>query len=129
MKIILSIVGEHLDPDHVSHVLGGQPRTAGRKGDTIQAENPTGKRVARPALAGFWQRGKSVPIEAAADAALHDLFTDLSENDEVWFDLNRQFRTEVALCGAPPHATARQIFSDDGLALLQRRHLELRVNH
>ena len=121
MKIILSIVGENLEPEQVSRALGGQPRVAGRKGEAILAENLAGKRVTRRAMAGFWQRGLSVPAETDASAALHGLFSDLSENEEVWGNLGRQFRTELAVCGAPRGVPARQVFSVQALELLQRR--------
>ena len=127
MKIILSIVGEHLDPEQVSSALGGQPRASGRKGETIQA-TASGRRVSRTALAGFWQRGVAVQPQTDPTSALQAMLSDLSDNQEVWDTLGRQFTTEIAISGAPRGVAPEHVFSKESLELLQRRGVRLWMN-
>jgi hypothetical protein len=125
MKIILGIVGDRLDPALVSMTLGGQPRKSGRKGDPIQATDHARHPISRPAIAGYWQRGVSLPPSTTADSAIRDLFAGLKEDAGTWQKLGLQFRTEIAVHGVLPQVTPQDVFSKDTLALFRQRGLQV----
>jgi hypothetical protein len=125
MRIVLSIVGKHLDPALVSGRLGGQPRKSGKRGDPIAAKDDMAKPVSRPALAGFWQRGLSLRDSIKPDAAIQDLLAGLTNDAATWQQLGLEFRTEIAVHGVPAQMTPQDLFSQDTLALLRERGLQV----
>ncbi len=125
MKIVLSIVGENLDPEQVSGILGGQPRKSGKRGDSIAAINNRMRSVSKAAIAGYWQRGVTFHPPKTADGAAAEIFAGLTEDQAVWRQLSSQFRAEVSLHGVASYTHPEDVFSAETLELFRVRGLDV----
>lgn len=94
-RISLDIVGDDVDPDQVSSMLGAPPTTAHRKGDAIHGRD--GK-LRRHASSGQWS------IEAIMDGAddfnvtLSKILETLTDDLDIWRQLSERFDTSF-FCG------------------------------
>ena len=123
MKLVLSIVGEKLDPEQVSAILGGQPRKSGKRGDSIAAISNRKRAVSKAAIAGYWQRSVTFQEPKAADSAVAEIFAGLTEDHAVWRKLSSQFRAEISLHGVASYRQREDMFSADNLELFRLRGL------
>src|SRR5689334_2685288 len=111
MKLVLSIVGENLDPGQVSALLGGEPRKSGKRGDSIAAVDNRKRSVSKSAFAGYWQRSVTFQPPKTPDSVVGEVFAGLTEDHAVWRQLSSQFRAEVSLHGVASYRHPEDLFS------------------
>jgi hypothetical protein len=90
-RATLSLQGATLDPDAVTRFLGVNPTRSHRPGEPIGA----GREETR--AAGDWMLEVNVSAPEEAEAALSKLFAMLPETDEVWAELNANYRVSLNL--------------------------------
>jgi hypothetical protein len=86
-RLSLWIVGEELDPDEISRLLGCAPSDSHRRGDPRRSGTPWPK--------GAWMlsvRGKS-PM--GPEQLVHLLLARLPTDETLWSDLRRRFRVQL----------------------------------
>lgn len=128
MQISLFIVGENLNPEDVSTLLGSPPHLAGKKGDSIVHKTTRGETVSRRAVAGYWRREVSLPPGSTIDSAVRELFAGLAEDAAVWRSLSSAFRAGISVMDAAPDTTPRSIFPEPMLALFRQRGLDISIS-
>lgn len=99
----------------------GPPHRAARKGDPITATTAMGRVIARPAVAGYWERSASFDSPASADVAATDLLSGLTDDVATWQMLGSRFRMGITVHEARSPATQETIFSTATLALFRQR--------
>lgn len=118
--VALRILGEDLDPDEISRLLGGAPSTALRKGDLRQS--PSGDVVQR---VGMWRLRCEDRSPGDLDCQIQDILARLTDDLDVWRDIARRYRCDV-FCGvfmeagnegATLDSTTLDLLSDRGLRL------------
>jgi hypothetical protein len=127
MLIALFIVGDDLDPERVSAVLGGPPHVAGKKGDAVTHTTAKGKTISRPAIAGYWRREVSLPTPQTLDSAVRLLLAGLAVDSDTWRFLSSSFRVGISVMEAPPGSTPESIFPASTLALMKERNWEVSI--
>jgi hypothetical protein len=93
-QVTLRVMGDALDPDHVTRLLGVSPDKGEKAGETWL----TPKNVPVRARTGMWSRG--VPRREASDIneLLVELFAPLSADTSIWRELKKDFDIHV-FCG------------------------------
>src|SRR6476620_1018998 len=91
----LRVMGEDLDPDEISRLLGGEPTFAQRKGDELIGR--VTKRV-RVAKSGMWSI--SVPDREPGDinGQITEILNPLSQDTGIWRDIADRYRIDL-FCG------------------------------
>jgi hypothetical protein len=96
-RISLDVIGDDVDPEEVSSLLGCQPTTGHRKGDEILGADGSFRRHAR---SGRW----SIAVtsrhlgEPDFDTVLSNLIESLTDDLSIWTKLSQQFDTRL-FCG------------------------------
>lgn len=90
----LRIMGDDLDPDEITKLLGGKPVEAHRKGDTIV--NSRG--LSRTTKSGGWRRRANVSGTADLDGQVREVFAGLTEDTRIWRGLSARYRIDI-FCG------------------------------
>jgi hypothetical protein len=90
-RATLTLQGTTLDPDRVTRLLGTSPTRSHRRGEAVGA----GREETR--AAGDWMLEVNVSAPEEAEAALSKLFAMLPETDEVWAELNANYRVSLNL--------------------------------
>ena len=113
----LRIIGDDLDPDEVTRLLGVEPTAQSRKGEA--------NRSGYPAPHGIWRLGATEQVPGDLNAQIDELLAKVTPDPSVWTDLTRKFRCDI-FCG---------LFMQDGnegeqlepriLAMLGSRGLQL----
>jgi len=94
----LRVIGDDLDPDEVTTMLGCTPTFAQRQGQHIptrSASFPEGFRVAK---FGLWRLDATEAAPENFDAQVAELVGKLTRELAVWRDTARRFRVEL-FCG------------------------------
>ncbi len=96
-RISLDVIGDNVDPEEVSLLLGSQPTTGHRKGDEILAADGS---IRRRAKSGQWSIAVSSRSldEPDFDTALSNLIESLTMDLSIWTKLSQQFDTSL-FCG------------------------------
>ena len=96
-RISLQVVGDDVDPDQVSMLLGSQPTSAHRKGDAINGQDGTFRRDAK---SGRWSLELSSRDldDLDFERALASLVGSLTDDLSVWLDLSGKYDTGL-FCG------------------------------
>ena len=90
--VSLLILGDDLNPDEITRLLGASPTEAHRKGDEVQ-----GRKSPRTATTGDW----SIKTERSTrdiEQQLTQLFAGLSSDPAVWKSLTSRYHAEL-FCG------------------------------
>ncbi len=92
-RISLRIIGEHLNPDEVSAILGCQPTSFEQKGQPVLRPDGT---VARIGRTGAWRLALSPADTDEWDCgeAIMILMTRLPAGIEMWNSLSERFRVD-----------------------------------
>ena len=90
----LRVLGDNLDPDEITRLLGREPTGAHRKGD--QNRTSTGHVVVRKS--GVWFLDAQTRIPGDLDSQASEILSLLTSNIAVWRDLSSRFYLEL-YCG------------------------------
>ncbi|MGC1305574.1 MAG: DUF4279 domain-containing protein [Caulobacteraceae bacterium] len=91
---MLRILGDDLDPDAVSRLLGARPTAGARKGDVRLSAS--GREVV--ARSGSWRLRAEDHSPGDLSTQIRDLLTKLTDNLAVWRELSRRYRCDI-FCG------------------------------
>ena len=91
----LRIIGDLLDPEEITKLLGGSPTSAQRKGELIIGRT-TGKR--REVRSGVWRLVASKRSPQNLDAQVEEILNQLTKDITVWDKIRSQFRLDL-FCG------------------------------
>src|SRR4051794_40590426 len=89
---VLRIVGEDLEPDEISALLGRQPSRSQRKGQEIQT-NPD--RPSRIAKFGNWRMDAQDTEPENLDQQVVEMLNGLTTDLAVWRDLSSRYKVDV----------------------------------
>lgn len=92
VRVALRVMGDDLDPDEVSRLLGCQPTMARRKGEVVP-----GKVRDRVWQSGIWTLGRTTR-RAAIEEEVRLLLAAVTDDLGAWRELCRRFRMDV-FCG------------------------------
>ena len=96
-RIALDILGDDVDPDKISRMLGAEPTKSHRKGDAIRGADGTFR---RRAISGRWsiERSSRDINEPDFGTSLRELLDLMTDNLDIWNRLSDQFDTGLC-CG------------------------------
>ena len=96
-RISLDVIGDEVDPDEISAMLGCQPTTAHRKGGAIHGRDGMFRRHAK---SGRWSLAVSSrdDEEPNFDTSLREMLESLTDNLDTWKHLAQRFDTGL-FCG------------------------------
>lgn len=90
----LRILGDNLDPDEITRLLGGKPTSCERKGDTRQTK--AGRSVV--ARTGSWRLEAEKSVPGDLNGQISAILAKLTDDVSVWWGLTQRFRCDV-FCG------------------------------
>lgn len=90
------MIGDDLDPEEVTRLLGAAPTMAHRKNEIIPTKY--GATKTRIAQFGLWSRQASDQSPEDLDRQIDELLGGLTTDLSIWGDLTAKFRTDV-FCG------------------------------
>jgi hypothetical protein len=93
-RVAIRFFGEDLDPDELTHLLGGTPTLRRRTSDTINVRG----RADRFAKTGTWQLEAEPARPGDLDRQTKAIFGRLTDDLAVWKDLTMRFQADV-YCG------------------------------
>ncbi len=108
----LRLFGDALRPDEITNLLGCPPT----KSRLASAQAPSGTRT--PSRTGAWLLSAQERSPGDLDAQIGELLSKLTDDLEVWRELNSRFRTDV-FCGVFLHD------QNEGLSVSSRTLLSL----
>ena len=88
-------MGETLDPEHVSRILGCQPTRAEKKGEVYASRNRKFERIAR---AGIWTLEANEKEPADLDLQVNEILSQLPCDLSIWHALSKKFELDL-FCG------------------------------
>ena len=120
VEVSLRVVGEALDPDRITRMLGVTPTFAARKGQEIRRGTDTvTQRI------GVWSYALPASAEWELGDAIHTLLEQLPADPALWESLAAEYATDV-FCGLYLSAVNRGTeLSVETMALLAERRLRL----
>ena len=92
--VALRIIGDDLDPDEITKLLGVPPTIAEKKGDRITGKNP-GYRIAR---SGMWRLRTRDRQPESLQGQIEEILGQLTPDLAVWKNLALRYRVEL-FCG------------------------------
>jgi hypothetical protein len=121
----LRIVGENLDPDEITALLGCAPTRGERKGDVLTSKT-TGR--SRTVKVGAWCLDASDREPEDLDGQISELLGKLTPSTDVWQSIADRYRVDL-FCGFFMHATNEGVeISPASLAALGQRGIVLGLN-
>ena len=96
----LRIIGDDLDPNEITKMLGAAPTQAARMGE--RRAGKSGREIV--ARTGSWRLEAAEREPGDLDAQLREIFAQVTSDLAVWSELRRHFRCDL-FCG---------LFLDDG---------------
>ena len=94
-KTSLRVIGDPLDPDEITKLLGGSPTSAQKNGDIIIGQT-TGNR--REAKFRMWRIIASKQSPENLDGQVEEILSQLTDDISVWKNLGSRFRLNL-FCG------------------------------
>ncbi|WP_292971111.1 DUF4279 domain-containing protein [Novosphingobium sp.] len=88
----LRIIGEMLDPDEISVILGTKPSLSYRKGEVIR--NPTTGRERIPKY-GMWNLRTEDRFPGDLDGQIDELLGKVTDDLSIWKELNERFSLDL----------------------------------
>src|SRR5689334_3013990 len=95
VRIWLRVLGDDLDPSHITALLGPTPTRARRKGDSVVLRSGH-TRIAR---SGSWIVDFAPPPEMTVDEAISALLDTMTDDGAIWKQLTRDFNVDL-VCDA-----------------------------
>ena len=111
----LRIIGDLLDPEEITKLLGGSPTSAEKKGDMIIGRT-TGKK--REVRRGMWRLVASEKSPENLDGQVEEILNQLTKDIAVWGKLGSQFKMDL-FCGIFMEA------GNEGMTISSKTLLEL----
>lgn len=96
-RISLDFIGDDVDPDEISNMLGVQPTTAHRIGDSIHGNDGAFQRNAKTGRWSITASSRNTK-EPDFERSLRQLLDSLTDDLEVWRELSRRFDSGL-FCG------------------------------
>lgn len=100
VRVSVRVVGDDLDPDEVTRLLGVEPTFAARKGERVTRRTRTGTERARVQSVGVWSH--ALTPHSSPDwelgAALDELLSRFPEDPGLWALLRARYSVDV-FCG------------------------------
>lgn len=124
VRVSLRVVGDSLDPDEISHLLGAIPTIALRKGE-LRGTEP--RQFVQPT--GVWSlHFNGIPQEWTLGDSIVELLRLVTRDVQVWQHLATRFRLDI-FCGLNMEARNRGFeIGPDVLQQLSERRLSLGVD-
>ncbi|MCK4118390.1 DUF4279 domain-containing protein [Ralstonia pseudosolanacearum] len=121
-KATLRIMGDDLDPEEISRLLGCKPTTAQRKDEAVVGGNAGRTRIAQ---FGMW-RLKATPREPEdIDGQIAEILGQLSDDQEVWRAMGERYKVDL-FCGLfMKSGNEGMSLSPSSLRALGVRHIEI----
>ena len=94
VDLCLRVLGDDLNPEEITNLLGRQPTRAGRKGESIL--RPTGE-VMRQRRVGAWILKETPDPDATVNEAILGLLATLPHVPAIWKSLTTRFKVDL-LC-------------------------------
>ncbi len=121
-KATLRVMGDDLDPEEISRLLGCQPTTAQYKGEEIVGRHSGRTRLAK---FGMWRLTATPREPEDIDGQIAELFGQLVDNPEVWRALAQRYAVDL-FCGLfMKHGNEGFSLSPASLLALGLRHVEI----
>jgi Domain of unknown function (DUF4279) len=111
----LRIIGDLLDPEEITKLLGGSPTSAQKKGNVVTGRT-TGKK--REVKRGMWRLVASKKSPKNLDSQVEEILGQLTKDITVWDKLGGQFRLDL-FCGTFMEA------GNEGMTISSKTLLEL----
>jgi len=92
LEVCLRVLGDELDPQEITAILGLEPTRGGRKGEPIV--RPNGE-ISRHRRIGAWLLDLHPTTETTVDEALTALIGQLPPDPEVWQSLAQRFEIDL----------------------------------
>ena len=122
--VALRIIGDKLDPDEITKLLGAPPTIAEKKGDKITGKTP-GYRIAG---SGMWRLSTRDRTPENIDGQIEEILGQLTPDLAVLRNIAKRFRTEL-FCGLfMDEGNEGLIISPKSLADLGARGIELQLD-
>lgn len=126
-KATLRIIGDDLEPDEITRILGTRPTKSRAKGKVWVTAN-TDREFSAKAHRGQWHLETSVREPADLDGQVQELLGALTQDLEVWAALARRFRVDL-FCGLFMKSTNEgATLSPETLAALGNRGIKLSLD-
>lgn len=92
VRVTLALYGHDLDPVEISNLLGCEPTSSHRRG-----ESRIGKKTGRKTLhgQGAWLLSVEGRAPRTADELTRELLERVPSDDNLWLDLGRRFKVEM----------------------------------
>jgi hypothetical protein len=111
------IIGDDLDPDETTRLLGAKPTAQSRKGE----QNSSGYSAQR----GIWRLSATEKVPGDLNTQINELFAKVTPDLSVWADLIRKFRCDI-FCGLfTQNGNKGEQLEPRTLAMLRSRGLQL----
>jgi hypothetical protein len=124
----LRVIGDDLDPDEVTTILGCAPTYAQRRGQRIPTRSPSLPEGFRVAKFGLWRLDATEAVPEDFEAQLAEILKKVTAEPEAWQDVSRRFRVEL-YCGWFMASGNDGIgISSDALRLLGERGIALHID-
>lgn len=90
-RLTLRIVGNDLIPGEITKLLGGSPGFAHRRGEKISGKQGQ----SRTTKFGAWMRTARVNRSGDLDQQVHEVFSGLTKDADIWRDLAKTYEVIV----------------------------------
>lgn len=91
----LRILGDNLDPEEISELLGTLATRGEKKGDVIVVAASKQKRIART---GRWSLESKLPVETDIDDKILELLEHVTDDESIWSSINKKYKVDI-FCG------------------------------
>jgi hypothetical protein len=99
--LTLRVLGDDLDPDEISRILGSAPTRSERKGDVIRSQQTGQSRIAKT---GGWRLEAPDANPGDVDGQVAQILSRLTADPEAWRVLAEKYRIDI-FCGLFMRAT------------------------
>lgn len=117
----IRFVGDDLDPDEITRLLGAEPSFAYRRGDTVRTPNGQ-SRIARY---GLWRLNPADSEPANLDRQTLELLAVLTDDQSIWAELGCRFRVEMFVGLFSERINSGLGIAPETLRLLADRHISI----
>jgi hypothetical protein len=92
VRVTLAVYGDELDPEEISSLLGCQPTSSHRRGETRIGKKTGHKTVYKQ---GAWFLTVEGQAPRTADELTTELLEQVSSDESLWLDLGRRFDVQM----------------------------------
>ena len=92
VRVCVRVLGDELNPDEITAILGHEPTRLARKGDPVLRANGEVIRLRR---IGSWLLDHTPAAEVTVDEAITEVLGKLAQDPAIWQSLATRFRVEL----------------------------------